>query len=121
MCDVTTVMFVIVHTSVEIPGWVVTRLVTALKIHFPMRIIEKTRDAAHHQDQVTVKSARREMCDVTTAMFAIFHTCAEIRGWVTTRLVTALLMYFPMLTTSITRDAALHQVKDTVRSPMGEM
>ena len=62
------------------------------------------KDAVHHQVEVTARSPRREMCDVTTAMFAIFHTCAEIRGWVTTRLVTALLMYSRMMTRKFTTE-----------------
>ena len=78
--DVRTVMFVMIHTSVEIPGWVVTGLVTALKIHFSMRTIRKARDAAHHQVQVTAMSPRREMCDVTRAMFTTKMTSLAMKN-----------------------------------------
>ena len=62
------------------------------------------------------------MCDVTTAVFVINLTSAEILGWVVTRYVTALQRYFPMTTMSMrTRDAASRQVQGTVRSPVKEM
>lgn len=81
-----------------------------------------TRDAAHCQVQFTASSPRREMCDVTTAMFVINHTSVEMLRWVVARLVTALQMYFTMMTiTMVTRDAAHHQVQVTVMSPVGEM
>ena len=61
VCDVTTAIFVISHTSVEIFGWVVTRLVTALKTYFPgMTSNTGVRDAAHNQVEVTVRSPVRE-------------------------------------------------------------
>ena len=124
MCDVTTAMFVINHTSVEILGWVMTRLVTALQMYYHMMTIRNmTRDAAHHPVQVTARSPLREMCDVTTAVFVnIQHTSVEILRWDVTRLVTALQMYFPGMTiTMMTRDAAHHQAQVAASSPVGEM
>ena len=62
MCDVRTAVFVLNHTSVEILGWEMTRLVIALQMYYlivTMRHI--TRDAAHHQVQVTVRSPVGEM------------------------------------------------------------
>ena len=119
MCDVTTVGFVMIHTCVEILGWVVTRLVTALQIYFPvMTIGMMTRDAAHQQVEDSARSPRREMCNVTTVVFVMTHGIVETLGWVVTRLVTALQIYFPVMTTPtphITRAAAHHKTQVTVR------
>ena len=64
----------------------------------------------------------REMDDVTTVISVIILTSVEMLCWVTTKLATALQMYLPKVTITITKlDAANLQVQVTVRSTVREM